>query len=93
MRQGSATHRIGTAIRQVDRQGEGHMDMARHDQIHARLGEDQRRLVPALDLTGHRRPDHLDQRMVTGEDAQRPDRRLPQGLGRAPGLVQIDDPL
>ena len=67
--------------------------MAGGDQINPGLGEDEGGRIASLDVAGHGRADHFDQRMVAGEHPQRADRRLTQGLGRLAGLIQIDDAL
>jgi hypothetical protein len=76
-----------------DGQGERHVNVAGGDDVHPRLGEDQGRGVAALHVAGHRRPDHLDQGVVAGQDPQRAHRRLAQGGGGLAGLVQVDHPL
>ena len=67
--------------------------MAGHDQVDPGLGEDVGRGLAAPHLAGHRRADHLNEWVVTGQDPKRPDRGLAQGLGGAPGLVEVNDAL
>ena len=80
-------------IAEADRQGKGGVDVTGGDQINPGFGEDERRRLAALHLAGHGRTDHLDQRMMAGQHAERPDRGLAQCLGRLSRLGQVNDAL